>query len=222
MATAIIETTTSNAPIKLSGSPWQWKAGLTTGTPADVREADDDTIIPAIAGNNYEYITSLELRDYDLDASAAAAIVQLLRRNASHVKCLKLHQCTGHTDIVLTVAMTLINTTMEFCCISIGRLATAASSPCVHAIGVGLQINSSLKELVLQSGSNVFFTLSEEAASSLEHGLAGNSTLETLDLKCCRFATGRAVRVGFIFRSSLKCAHFGLRDIANVCSISVY
>jgi hypothetical protein len=196
MATAIIETTTSNTPIKLSGSPWQWKAGTTAGTIADAREAcDDDT-------NNY--ITSLELRDYALDASAAAALVQLLRRNASHVKCLKLYQCTGHTDIVLTVAMTIFNTTMEFCCISIGRLATAASSPCVHAIGVGLQINSSLKELVLQSGSNVFFTLSEEAASSLEHGLAGNSTLETLDLKCCRFATSRAVRVGFIFRSTPK------------------
>lgn len=137
-------------------------------------------------------VQSLKLTDFDIDTTIAASIIQVLRKHGSHMSDLLLHECTGHVDIVVTVALT--STHLNFLLISIGRLATVAFSPCAHALGVGLQINSNLKKLVLQSGSNVFFTLSAEAAISLEQGLAGNSTLETLYIQSCRFGDSSAVR----------------------------
>jgi hypothetical protein len=143
-------------------------------------------------------VHNFTLTDFDFDVTVASIVIRVLQVNASFMESLTLHDCTGNTELVVAVAMTM--DCLEKMVVSIGRLAPAASTPLMHALGVGLQISPSLKELVIQSGSNVFFTLDPEAAESLEVGLgnarlgAVDSKLERFTLKCCRFAEPSAVR----------------------------
>ena len=174
------ETTTS---LELSGSCWALETSLNKLRKAAYGET---------SGGKSLSLVTFRLNDFDLDVSAAAAVVQLVRKHESTLKFVTLQECTGHTDIVLTVALTI---PIKCCSLSLGRLATAASSPCMHALGVGLQISHSLRDLILQAGSNVFFTLDSHAARSLEQGLGNNSSLESFTLKCCRFGDPSAVRL---------------------------
>lgn len=131
-------------------------------------------------------LVSLKLEEFDLDTVVAAKTIQLFQRHSNTLQHLILYECTGHVDLVLTVALTALPKLTSLR-IATGRISTAAFDPCANALGVGLQGNRSLRQLTLQSGSNVFFTLSTEAAECLADGLARNGILEQLDLVGCRF-----------------------------------
>jgi Leucine-rich repeat (LRR) protein len=131
-------------------------------------------------------LTSLKLEDFDLDTLVAAKIIQLFQKHSNTLQHLTLSECTGHVDLVLTVALTALPK-LSTLRIATGQISTTAFDPCANALGVGLQGNSCLRELTLQSGSNVFFTLSTDAAVTLADGLARNCILERFDLVGCRF-----------------------------------
>jgi hypothetical protein len=183
--------------LELSGASWALEASI-----RELREA-------SACPKKNKSVDKLKLTDFDIDTTLAATIIQVLRKHNNHknnedgdcddhcgVTELSLEECSGHVDIVVTAALTSSSSLsgMESLSLSIGRLATAAFTPCAHALGVGLQLNTSLQKLVIQSGSNVFFTLSSEAATSLEQGLIGNSTLRTLHIQSCRFVESNSVR----------------------------
>ena len=128
---------------------------------------------------------TLHLYDLDLDVRETTAVIKVLRRHAASLENLSLQECTGHVDMVLTVAMTI---SLQTCSIAIGGIAPTASSRCLHALGVGLQLTSTLETLILESGSNEFFTANVNAMRSLEQGLENNASLTKFCLKGCRFA----------------------------------
>ena len=173
------------ATLQLSGAGWALESSLMT-----LREVV----------TKKKRIRQFSFADFDVDVTTAALFIQALQVSASVVTSLSLNECTGHVELVVTAAMALNR--LEKLSVSVGRLAPAASTPVMHSIGVGLQISSSLKELAIQSGSNVFFTLSPEAADSLEEALSCNHTeigstaskLERFTLKSCRFGEPCAVR----------------------------
>ena len=171
--------------LQLSGSSWALESSLAT-----LR----DVLTKKKKFRHFSFT------DFDVDVTTAALFIQVLNINSPVVKSLSLNECTGHVELVVTAAMAMNQ--LEKFSVSVGRLAPAASTPVMHALGVGLQISSSLKELVIQSGSNVFFTLSPEAADSLEEALSSYHTtadtsaskLERFTLKSCRFGEPSAVR----------------------------
>jgi hypothetical protein len=163
----------------LSGSSWSMDGSIEKLTNAANSKASGHT--------------KIHVREFDLNTTLAATMVNLIQKGRYDIKDLSFEECTGHVAIVVTVALTLAN--LNKLTISLGNLATAAFSPLAHSLGVGLQSrNSSLKTLQLKSGSNVFFTLSADAAHSLEQGFIGNQTLESIHLEGCRFAETGAVQ----------------------------
>jgi hypothetical protein len=132
-------------------------------------------------------IKSLELSDFEIEVSVAADCVNFLRKHASILKDVSFRECCGHIDIVITLCLTSLARLESL------KISTSAFGKCAHSIGVGLLTNSTLKRLELNSGSKAFFTLSTEAARSLEQGLSG-SCLEKFYLAYCRFETLAAIR----------------------------
>jgi Ran GTPase-activating protein (RanGAP) involved in mRNA processing and transport len=181
--------------MKLSGSSWALESSL--------YELDR-----AIASVGRRPLHTLQLNDLELDVRATTAVIQLLRHHTACLEKLSLQECTGHVDMVLTVAMTI---PLQTCSIAVGGLAPTASSRCLHALGVGLQLTSTLKTLILESGSNAFFTVTVDAMRSLEQGLANNTSLTKFQMKGCRFAEPSAV---------LALAH-GLRGHGNLQEVKL-
>lgn len=138
-------------------------------------------------------LQTIILKNFDVDIPLAAIVADLVRSKRT-VKDLVLHQCSGHVDIVLTVALATSSTQLEALTIFTGNFVTDVFCPSAHALGVGLQINSSLRSLTLSSGPNVFFTMSTQAATSLELGMIGNTTLGTFHLERCRFTEIAAIQ----------------------------
>jgi hypothetical protein len=146
------------------------------------------------AANSKESRNSkIYVREFDLDTTLAATMVNVIQKNRHHIKELSFEECTGHVPIVVTVALTMAS--LNKLTVSLGNLSLSAFSPLAHTLGVGLRSkNSSLKTLELKSGSNVFFSLSTDAAHSLEQGFIGNQTLKSIHLEGCRFAESSAVQ----------------------------
>ena len=131
-------------------------------------------------------LAELKLENFELENASAARIVQLLKMNSQTLERCCIFECTGHVDLVLTVALTTLPK-LKTLSIVVGRMSPTDFDPCASALGVCLQSNVSLRQLSLKAGSNVFFTLSTSAARSLAHGLSQNSMLECFDLIGCRF-----------------------------------
>lgn len=139
-------------------------------------------------------LSSLRLWDFDLDTTVSAIVIQVLKRHSKTLHDVLFHECSGHMDLVLTVALTSL-AALQSLHIATGRLSTSAFDPCANALGVGLQMNHTLKRLSLQAGSNVFFTLSADAARTLANGLAKNCMLEELRISSCRFGERGAIHL---------------------------
>jgi len=172
---------------------------------------DNRDAINAAAGSKTGWTLNhmgITLRDCHLDTTAAAAVVNILRNNKYSVKDLILDKCTGHLDVVLTVALTC--TMLESLSIFMGTSRSTAFDPIAHSLGVGLLTNSSTRKILLDVGSNsAFFSLTSDAARSLEQGIRGNTSLSSLHISNCRFAERGALR---IFATGLQCM-VSLRDV---------
>jgi hypothetical protein len=173
---ATIMTEKNDRVMKLSGVSWALESSL--------YELDR-----AIVSHKYNRpLHTLHLDALDLDVRATTAVIQVLRHHSASLKNLSLQECTGHVDMVLTVAMTT-TISLQTCSIAIGGMTPTASSRCLHALGVGLQLTCTLETLILTSGSsNEFFTVNVDAMRSLEQGLENNASLTKFYLKGCRFA----------------------------------
>lgn len=137
---------------------------------------------------------SITLKDCHLDTTAAAMVINIFRKNDYRVKEIVLNKCTGHLDKILTVVLTC--TMLDSLSILMGNSRSEAFDPLAHALGVGLLTNSSLRTLLLCVGSNCnFFTLTLDAAVSLEQGIRGNTSLYSLHINNCRFAERGALRI---------------------------
>lgn len=170
--------------LKLNGAEWALDSSM-----RDVAKACS---VPSTSDNSenknpWLSLKELKLEDFDLDTVVAAKIIQLLQRHSGSLEHFSFYECTGRVDLVVTVAMTILPK-LKTLRIATGRISTSAFDPCASALGVTLQCNQTLQQLSLQSGSNVFFTLSTEAARSLSDGLAQNCMLERFELIGCRFA----------------------------------
>jgi len=151
----------------------------------------------------------ITLKGCHLSTTTAATLVNILRKNKECVEELVLDKCKGRLDIVLTVACTVAMP--KALSIFLDYPPSIAFEPLAHSIGVGLLTNSSLEELKLDIGSNRgFYTLTSDAARSLEEGMSGNTTLSTLHIKNCRFAESSAVR---ILAEALRRIKGSLRDV---------
>lgn len=162
--------------MQLSGVSWAFESSMYELDRAIVR--------------GHRPLHTLQLNDLDFDVRATTAVIQVLRHHAASMKKLSLEECTGHVDMVLTVAMTI---SLQTCSIAIGGMTPTASSRCLHALGVGLQLTSTLETLMLKSGSNEFFTVNVDAMRSLEQGLENNASLTKFYLKGCRFTEPSAI-----------------------------
>lgn len=161
--------------LDLSGATWALEGSIRELKDASSKECMSSRVLDR-----------LQLKDFDVDCVLAAIIADLLRSRRA-VKHLVLDGCCGHIDILLTIALTTATAQLESLTIATGKLASDAFCPCARSLGVCLQINSTLTTIKLNASSNTFFTLSAEAARSLEHGMIGNNTLTTFHLENCRF-----------------------------------
>lgn len=151
----------------------------------------------------------ITLKGCHLSTTTAATIVNILRKNKKCVEELVLDKCKGRLDIVLTVACTVAMP--KAVVIFLDYPPSIAFEPLAHSLGVGLLTNSSLEELKLNIGSNRgFYTLTSDAARSLEQGMSGNTTLSTLHIENCRFAESSALR---ILAEGLRRMKGSLRDV---------
>jgi hypothetical protein len=148
------------------------------------RPADDEEDGDSFTGSGA--LMELKLEDFDLDTAAAARVIQLFQRHSQTLETLALDQCSGYVDLVVTIALTTLPK-LKTLSLAIGRISPTGFDPYASALGVTLQNNNSMRQLTLKAGSNVFFTLSTEAARSLAHGLSQNSMLERFELIGCRF-----------------------------------
>lgn len=162
--------------LELSGEPWTLESSI------------EELFVAA--SSDSPALQSLKISKFDIDTTVAANVIKVLRKHDG-LTTLSLEGCTGHFDTIVSVALT---TNLKALSVSISKLSTVAFTSCAHALGVGLQVTSNLEKLVIQSMSNVPFTLSSEAAMSLEQGLVGNSTLRTLHIQFCRFGCSTAIR----------------------------
>ncbi len=179
-----IEAGKKSSCLELYGAEWALDSSMREIAFACRISSKDNTTLQE---DTFSPLTDLKLKDFDLNTTVAANIIQLFQKHSSSLQDLTLYECSGHIDLVLTVALTALPN-LQTLRIATGRLSTAAFDPCANALGVALQGNQSLQQLTLQSGSNVFFTLSTEAARSLADGLAKNCRIEQFDLIGCRFA----------------------------------
>lgn len=160
-------------------------------------------------------MTKITLRDCHLDTTVAAMVITVFRNNKSRIKELEIDNCSGsHLGTVLTAAFTYC-TMLESLSIYFGTSSRSTDfEPLIHALGVGLLTNSSIRKLVLSVGwapncSTTVFTMTSDAARSLEQGLRGNTTLSSLHIIGCRFGERGALR---IFATGLQCIG-SLRDV---------
>ena len=166
--------------VELTGASWALETSLKT-----LMDARYD---------KQQRIKSLKLKDFDMDATMIASVVHVLKVNSDCLEEFHLLQCLGHgIDMLVLTALTTVSSLQTFK-VSIGRLATTAFSSIGVALGVGLQVTSSLADLSVLAGANVFFTLSTHAAYSIEQGLAQNKTLKRIHIQSCRFGDPDAVR----------------------------
>jgi hypothetical protein len=168
------ESSSSSGNVKaFSGLPWCLEDSL-----KELRQAASPDAIK---------IHRLNFSEFDIETKVAASIVKVLRRHESSITDLSFADCTGHVDIIITVAMTIAH-------LESLKLSNSTLSNCAHSLGIGLLINSNLRSLMLDSGSSVFFTLTAESAVSLEKGLSGSKSLETVHFRNCRFGDRAAIR----------------------------
>ena len=163
--------------------------------------------------------TTITLRDCHIDTAAAAKVVDLLFEKKSNLKELIVNKCTGHQlGTILTVALTAC-TVLESLSIFVTGSRSGTFDPIAHALGVGLLTNKSIKKVELGIGSySNFFSLTSDAARSLEQGLSGNTSLYVLHVSNCRFEEREALRIfckGLQSMSSLRNAGFASCYEAN-------
>lgn len=165
--------------LELSGENWALNASLEE--------------LAAITSDEEARLSSLSLINFPLvTLLTGGSVLPALQRHAESLEHLTMHECTGHLDLVLTVALVHLSH-LKSLSITIGRLSTIAFEPCANALGVGLQVHSNLQRLTLQSGSTAFFAMSAPAARALAQGLANNTALECLKIVGCQFAEPSAV-----------------------------
>eukprot|EP00980_Cylindrotheca_fusiformis_P015153 scaffold4183_cov137-Cylindrotheca_fusiformis.AAC.16 len=164
----------TNQTVVFSGTPW-WSS---EDSVEELRKA---------ASLDATIIQSLKITDFEIDTRVAAFMIKVLQRHGHSITDLVLTECTGHIDIIVTVAMTIAR--LESLKLSSGALSSYA-----HSLGVGLHTNSNLRTLILVSGCSVFFTLTADSAASLEKGLSASKSLETFHFVNCRFGDGAAIR----------------------------
>eukprot|EP00536_Pseudo-nitzschia_multiseries_P015279 jgi/Psemu1/41855/gm1.41855_g len=151
----------------------------------------------------------ITLRGCHLSTTTAATIVNILHKNEHRVEELVMDKCKGRVDIVLTVALTVA--TPKIVSVYLDYPPSIAFDSLAHSLGVGLLTTCSLEELNLNIGSNRgFFTLTSDAARSLEQGMSGNTSLSKLHIKNCRFAESSALR---ILAEGLRRMKGSLRDV---------
>ena len=169
--------------LKLNGSEWAWASSM-----RDLLAACNDRSSYANDSRNDSSgkLTDLTLENFELENGPAARIIQLLKMHSQTLETCCLVECSGHVDLVLTVALTTLPK-LKTLSIIVGRISPMDFHPYASALGICLQSNNSVRQLSLKAGSNVFFTLSTVAARSLAHGLSQNSMLEIFDLIGCRF-----------------------------------
>jgi hypothetical protein len=167
---------TEGSNLDLSGAAWAFEESIRELNAARTSKKSETS----------KELQRIQLKDFDVDIPLAAIISDLLRSKRT-VKDLVLDQCCGHVDIVLTVALADSSTHLESLTIATGNVASNFFCPSAHSLGVGLQINSTLRTIKLTAGSDVFFTMSAQAAHSLEHGMSRNTMLTTFHLENCRF-----------------------------------
>lgn len=149
------------------------------------------------------------LRGCHLSTTTAATIVKILRKNETSVEELVLDKCKGRVDIILTVVFTVAMP--KVVAILLDYPPSIPFEPLAHSLGVGLLTSANLHELELNIGSNGgFFTLTAEAARSLEQGMSGSRTLSRLCIEHCRFAESSALR---ILAEGLRRMKGTLRDV---------
>jgi Leucine Rich repeat len=185
--------------LDLSGAPWAFEESI--------RELKAAVLSTRSArSESSKALERIQLKDFDIDIPLAAIVVSLLRSTRT-VNDLVLDQCSGHVDIVLTVALASIANELES--LSIVTRGRGTTPNFFHSLGVGLQVNSTLTTLKLQACPDGCFALSRQAAHSLEHGMTGNSTLTTFHLVNCRFEGRDAIQALSRGMQSLR----SLRDV---------
>ena len=167
-----------------------------------------EAIHAAAKSQTVSTFNNIAVMNCHLDATAAAMVITVFRKNKSCIKGLALENCSGcHLGAVLTAAFT--------CCTMLESLNILMAStyrindfdPLAHSLSIGILTNPSILMLRIGSSSSsnctaTFFTLTLDAARSLEQGLRGNSTLSSLHIVNCRFAERGALR---IFATGLQC-----------------
>ncbi len=138
---------------------------------------------------------SLILSNCTLDVIAVANTVSILCSNQDHIQELELRGCSGDLGTIITVALTTCKK-LESLSIFVDSSLAADSDRFLHALGAGLITSSSLSKLRLGIGSRPkHFTLSSDAARSLQHGLTKSSCLTSFHLANCRFQEFRTVGI---------------------------
>lgn len=179
------------ACLKLNGNEWAW----------GMRELLEACKIDHPADTSQEYegfpktprgLTELRIEDFALDTAVTARLIELFQKHSNTLCTLTLDECTGHNDILLAVGLTSLQK-LRSLTIIVGRISTTAFDSYANALGATLPRNDSLRQLTLKAGSNVFFTLSTNAAQSLAHGLSRNSALQQFSLIGCRFEESSAL-----------------------------
>jgi tRNA A64-2'-O-ribosylphosphate transferase len=165
--------------LDLSGMPWALDDSL-------------QEVVQAATATTSRRCISIRLTNFDVDTAVTAKLINILQNQCNEVKNLQFVECTGHIDIVVAIALSSMS--LESLTLSRGNVLTPAFDSIAHSIGIGIQTNNSqLQTLELKSASSVMFTLSSEAAYSLEEGMSGNKTLQRLHIEGCRFAERTAV-----------------------------
>ncbi len=135
------------------------------------------------------------IRDCELDTIAVGHVVSFLYGNRSIVQGLFLNKCTGDLGTILTVALTTCEK-LESLTIYLNSSRAAAFDRFAHSLGAGLIATCSLQNLEIGIGSySNYFTMTSDAARSVQQGLIANTSLSTLKVDHCRFAERSTLRI---------------------------
>lgn len=183
--------------LHVGGNTWQLEGSL-----AEIDEA----------ARGSKNVSSIRLDSFDIDVVTAAKIVATIQNHQDTVTSFKIVDCSGHLDIVLSVALASLSwlqiLTIEFDV----NATTNSQCPVFHSLGVGLH-GTTLRSLSLRQCA-----INSSAASSIEIGLAGNHTLKKIELHCCQFHDNDSLLAfsrGLKGLNTLTAARFDLVSFPN-------